>query len=100
MVQLNAVGRDAAEEAGGVHSVTDVTGFGLAGHAFEMAEGSQVTLAIDLSALPLLRDVETLVQRRHLTRASATNREYVSPGLQTEGTLDPIRLEVFYDEQT
>src|SRR5262245_5858666 len=100
MVQLNAVGRDAVVEAGGAHSVTDVTGFGLAGHAFEMAQGSGVTLAIDLSRLPLLPDVEPLVQRRHLTRASATNREYVAAGLQIEGKPDPVRLEVFYDAQT
>src|SRR5437764_14166447 len=100
MVQLNAIGRDAAVEVGGVHSVTDVTGFGLAGHAFEMAEGSGVTLAIDLSRLPRLPDVEPLVQRRHLTRASATNREYVGEGLQVEGKPDPVRLEVFFDAQT
>jgi selenide, water dikinase len=100
MVQLNAIGRDAALEVGGIHSVTDVTGFGLAGHAYEMAQGSQVTLALDLSPLPLLPGVEALVQRRHLTRASATNATYVAPGLQTEGNPDPVRLEVFYDAQT
>jgi selenide, water dikinase len=100
MVQLNSIGRDAVVEVGGAHSVTDVTGFGLAGHAYEMAQGSGVTLAIDLSRLPLLPDVEPLVQRRHLTRASATNRAYVAEGLQVEGKPDPVRLEVFYDAQT
>jgi selenide,water dikinase len=100
MVQLNALGRDALVEVGGAHAVTDVTGFGLAGHAFEMAAGSGVTLAIDLSRLPLLPDVELLVQRHHLTRASATNREYVAASLQIEGKPDPVRLEVFFDAQT
>src|SRR5215471_6999778 len=53
MIQLNDLGRDAMLAAG-AHAATDITGFGLAGHAFEMAEGSKTTLAISLSALPLL----------------------------------------------
>src|SRR4051812_43992225 len=40
MIQLNAVGRDALRATGGTHTVTDITGFGLAGHASEMAEGA------------------------------------------------------------
>ena len=52
MIQLNVIGRDAML-AVGAHSATDVTGFGLAGHAFEMAQGSGVTLVIELSKLPL-----------------------------------------------
>ncbi len=45
MIQLNRIGRDALIAVGGAHAVTDVTGFGLAGHAFEMAEGSGVSLS-------------------------------------------------------
>src|SRR5205823_15114104 len=67
--------------------------------ALPISQGSGVTLAIDLSRLPLLPDIEALVQRRHLTRASATNREYVAEGLQVEGKPDPVRLEVFFDAQ-
>ena len=100
MIQLNSLGRDAALEVGGISSVTDVTGFGLAGHSYEMALGSGVTLVLELSRLPLLPDVEPLVQRKHLTRASATNASYVAPNLQIEGKPDPVRLECFYDAQT
>src|SRR5262249_54387290 len=53
MIQLNDVGRDAMLEVG-VHSATDITGFGLAGHTYEMAEGSRTTLRIELASLPLL----------------------------------------------
>jgi selenide,water dikinase len=99
MVQLNDIGRDAMLEAG-AHSATDVTGFGLAGHAFEMAEGSGTTLVIELSRLPLLPGAEALARRPYLTRATATNSGYVAPGLRKEGKLDHTRLEFFYDPQT
>jgi selenide,water dikinase len=99
MVSLNAAGRDAMLEVG-VHSATDVTGFGLAGHAYEMAQGSGRTLVIDLAALPIFPGAEELVRRRYFTRASKTNREYVSPGLRIEGAIDPVRLEFAFDPQT
>src|SRR5439155_8103069 len=51
MVQLNDIGRDVMLEAG-AHAATDVTGFGLAGHAYEMAQGSDVTIVFELSRLP------------------------------------------------
>lgn len=101
MVQLNRLGKEACDEAGGVQALTDVTGFGLAGHSFEMAAGSGVTLAIDLARLPLLPGVEKLAaQKRFRTRASRTNAEYVAPALRLAGTVDPVRLELFYDAQT
>ncbi len=99
MVQLNDIGRDVMLEAG-AHGATDVTGFGLAGHAFEMAEGSKATLVVNLSRLPLLPGAEALAHKPYLTRASATNAGYVAAALRKEGKLDPVRLEFFYDAQT
>jgi selenide,water dikinase len=99
MIQLNDRGRDAMLEVG-AHAATDITGFGLAGHAYAMAEGSGVTLVFNLSCLPLLTGAEKLAHRPYLTRASATNASYVASGLRLEGTLDPVRLEFFYDAQT
>jgi selenide,water dikinase len=99
MVQLNAAGAGAMLDVG-VHSATDVTGFGLAGHGYEMAEGSRVTLMIELSKLPLIPGVERLVEKKYFTRASKTNREYVEPGLRIEGKVDPVRLEFVFDAQT
>jgi selenide,water dikinase len=100
MVQLNDGGQQAMAEVG-VHSATDVTGFGLAGHALEMALGSGNTIVLELGRLPLLPGVEKLaVQHRFRTRASKTNAEYVAPHLRVEGKPDPVRLEVFHDAQT
>ena len=99
MIQLNNIGRDVML-AVAAHAGTDVTGFGLAGHAREMAEGSGVTLVFHLSQLPVFAGAEALARKRYLTRASATNSAYVAPVLLKEGQVDPIRLEFFYDAQT
>jgi selenide,water dikinase len=99
MIQLNDIGRDAMI-AVGAHAATDVTGFGLAGHAYEMAEGSGTTLIFELSRLPLIPGAEALARKPFFTRASATNAAYVEKGLRIEGKPDPVRLEFFYDAQT
>jgi selenide,water dikinase len=99
MIQLNDIGRDAMIEAG-AHAATDITGFGLAGHAYEMAEGSHTTIILYLSKLPLLPGAETLAHKPYLSRASATNATYVASGLRKEGRLNPVRLEFFHDAQT
>ena len=99
MIQLNDIARDAMIAAG-AHAATDITGFGLAGHAFEMAEGSQTTLIFDLGRLPLLPGARELAHRPFLTRASATNAAYVSSGLKVDGKPDSAQLEFFYDAQT
>ncbi|MBV9124611.1 MAG: selenide, water dikinase SelD, partial [Planctomycetes bacterium] len=99
MIQLNDIGRDAMIEAG-AHAATDITGFGLAGHGYEMAQGSRTTLVFELSRLPLLPGAEGLAHRPYLTRASATNAGYVADDLQIEGRPHPVLLEFFYDAQT
>jgi selenide,water dikinase len=99
MVTLN---RTAAEvmRRHAPHSVTDVTGFGLAGHALEMALASEVTLRIDLKALPLLTGLADLVAKRFFTRASQTNKQFVAEHLKVEGTPDTTAMEAFFDAQT
>jgi selenide,water dikinase len=99
MIQLNDIGRDAMVEVE-AHAATDITGFGLAGHAFEMAEGSRVTLVLELGRLPLIKGTEGLARKPYLTRASGTNASYVAASLRMEGKPDPVRLEFFHDAQT
>jgi selenide,water dikinase len=100
MIELNAVGRDALRAAGGVHALTDVTGYGLAGHACEMAEGASLTFAIEVSKLPVIEGAEPLAVPRYYTRASKTNREFLQGRLRTEPGVDPLRLELAFDAQT
>lgn len=99
MIQLNDVGRDVMIEVG-AHAATDITGFGLAGHALEMADGSVVTLVFDLPCLPLFPGAEHIARRPYLTRASATNAAYVEHSLRIQGKPSAVRKEFFYDPQT
>jgi selenide,water dikinase len=70
--QLNSIGTELASEPA-VHAVTDVTGFGLLGHALEMARGANLALAIQWSSVPLLSAAATLVQEGCVTGASHRN---------------------------
>ncbi len=70
--QLNTPGPQLAALAG-VHALTDVTGFGLAGHALELARGANSTLQIDWARVPLLTGVRELVLQGMVTGASARN---------------------------
>src|SRR5262249_53945632 len=69
---LNRVGADLAKDTA-VHAITDVTGFGLLGHALEMARNSKVTLAIRVGDLPLLSQAAALAQKGFVTGASLRN---------------------------
>jgi selenide,water dikinase len=70
--QLNTPGI-ALAQLPGVHALTDVTGFGLAGHALEMARGAQRSIVIDWAAVPLLAGVRELAAQGMVTGASGRN---------------------------
>ena len=99
MIQLNEPGRDAAH-ATRAHAATDVTGFGLAGHAGEMAQASGVSLVINLERVPLLPGVEEVINDKNRTRASASNRSYSESLVRLEPGADPLRSEIVFDPQT
>ncbi|WP_062361881.1 selenophosphate synthetase SenC [Variovorax paradoxus] len=70
--RLNTSGPELAA-LDGVHALTDVTGFGLAGHALELARGAKLSLEIDWQQVPVLEGVRGLVQSGHVTGASGRN---------------------------
>ena len=70
--RLNTPGPELAE-LDGVHALTDVTGFGLAGHALEMARGARCELQVDWAAVPLLPGVRAMAAQGFVTGASGRN---------------------------
>ncbi len=83
-----------------VHAATDVTGFGLAGHALEMAHASGVTLEIDAGAVPLMDEALAAYRRGMTTGVNAVNRQLVEAEWRFERPLDGAEEEILVDPQT
>ena len=100
MIQLNAVGRDAVRSSGGVNALTDVTGYGLAGHASEMAEGAGLTVELEVASFPLIEGVLEVAVPRFFNRANRSNREFLEDRTRVEPTADLALAEFAFDAQT
>ena len=81
-----------------VHAVTDVTGYGLAGHGWEIAERSGVTLVVDSAALPLYPGALDIAKSGHRTGGDPRNRLYVGDHLTA--TADDAHIALCMDPQT
>ena len=98
--RLNTPGPELAA-IDGVHAMTDVTGFGLAGHALELARGAGVDVHIDWSQVPLLDGVRELAQQGHITGASARNWSGYGADVQLPASgFDAIDQALLSDPQT
>ena len=84
----------------GASACTDITGFGLLGHAYEMAKASNVTLRIDSSQVPLLPDVIELISQGMLTRGDKNNRTYVGNTVAISDNVSKEMQSALYDPQT
>ena len=83
-----------------VHAATDVSGFGLAGHALEMARGSGVLLEITASEVPIMDEALQMYQKGVSTGVNAANRELIQDVTRFEHRLPARHEEVFVDPQT
>jgi selenide, water dikinase len=95
-------GRYAAEAMRefGVKGATDVTGFALIGHAWEMACASKVTIEIDSSRVPLLGGALELAAAGMLTSGDKTNREYVGEDVEIGESVSKELRHLLFDPQT
>jgi selenide,water dikinase len=82
------------------NACTDVTGFGLLGHAYEMANGSRATINIDSKGVPLLPDVLDLISRGMLTRGDKNNRVYVGDNVRFGAHVMAEMQSALFDPQT
>jgi selenide,water dikinase len=97
--KLNTPGPDLAELPG-VHALTDVTGFGLAGHALEMARGAGVSVAIDWRHVPLLPGVAALAADGCVTGASGRNWSGYGAEVTLDAALPAVAQALLTDPQT
>ena len=83
-----------------VHAATDITGFGLAGHASKMADGSGVTLRIEESDLPLLPGALDCCREGLIPGGGRRNREFYGARVRISEEVAPEMAEIFFDPQT
>jgi len=99
MTRLNRVGALLAERAE-VHAMTDVTGFGLAGHALEMARGSDLAIRVDARRLPLLARAAEFARGGVVTGASGRNWESFEGAVTLDAGLSDEWQAIVTDPQT
>lgn len=99
---LTTLNRAAAEalRAFEVHAVTDVTGFGLAGHGLEMARAAEVTLRVDIGAVPLMAEALAAYERGMTTGVNRVNRQRVEPTWHFDASASAAQQEMMVDPQT
>lgn len=97
--KLNKPGK-ALSDLAGVHALTDVTGFGLLGHALELARGAGLGVRIDMPRVPLLPGVAELAARGFVTGASGRNWAGYGKDVQLDAAISPVQQALLTDPQT
>jgi len=100
MAALNDKASAIAVEAGGVHACTDVTGFGLLGHGYEMASGSGVTVTLWADRIPLLRDARSFAEMGIIPAGAYRNMDFVKPHFQAGDGVPLALQDLISDPQT
>lgn len=100
MSQLNSIlDLISVEEKNAIHAATDLTGFGLSGHAMQMAKSSGVSMQIEFSKLPLFSKTLQFLSEGMITKAHRTNKEYTAADIDISELSDVEALAIF-DPQT
>ena len=100
MATLNARAGQAVLQVEQVHACTEVTGFGLLGHAFEMTQEGSVTIRLHGKALPLMREAREMAEMGVIPSGAYRNQEYVRPHLTLLPGAEQVLLDLASDPQT
>lgn len=99
MRQLNKYARDIMVKYD-VHSCTDVTGFGLLGHGYEMAQGSDVTIHFMTEEIPYHKEALSMADLGMIPEGAYRNRKYASEGVSKTKKINRALEDILYDPQT
>ena len=100
MTTLNKAAMEAVKDNAAVHAATDVTGFGLVGHAREMALASEVTIAIEAGRVPLLEGALECVRQGAVPGGLKANRDFAECAVRYEGKVSEEVRTMMFDPQT
>lgn len=84
----------------GVNACTDITGFGLIGHAMEMAKGNGVGLNIEAMSVPVFEEALDLIKEGHVPGGTRSNQVYLEPDVEIKGNYDSELITLLHDAQT
>jgi len=84
----------------GANGCTDITGFGLLGHAYEMAKASNATFKLESKNVPLLPEILDLIEQKMLTRGDKNNRDYVGNTVKIRENVSKEMQSALFDPQT
>jgi selenide,water dikinase len=99
MTELNKFSKDAMMKVG-VNSCTDITGFGLLGHAFEMAEGSDVTIKFFADSIPIIEEALSLARMGIIPAGAYRNMEYIKNHVKISDSVPQETIDCMTDPQT
>ena len=99
IAMLNRAARETAQKYQ-IHGCTDVTGFGIMGHALEMAQGAGLSLIINYHTLPYFDGAVAMYEKRQTTRSNKSNREMLDGSLEIALELTRAQNELLFDPQT
>ena len=99
MSTLNRAASEAMQKIG-VHACTDITGFGLLGHSYEMAAGSEVDLKIDSSKVPLMKKVIELIEKDSIPGGAYSNMQYFGQWVDFNDSVAKANRIALFDPQT
>ena len=100
MTTLNKFGKDAIDKVGGVNSITDITGFGLLGHALEMAEGSSVTMKIYHRNVPIISKAIEYAKMGLVPAGTYSNERFIGDKVYFANDVPTEYRDILYDPQT
>lgn len=100
MAELNKSACEAMLGFDGTHGVTDITGFGLAGHSFEVAQASSVGVRFRFADIPRWTISEQLIAAGASTGVTASNAQALDGKIRITESLDPIQRSILFDPQT
>ncbi len=99
MMRLNrAIAKDM--QAAGVHAATDITGYALLGHGYEMADNSGVALRLVAEQIPILASARVYAAQGHRAGGLGRNRRYLQDKVRFRRDLDPALQDILFDPQT
>jgi selenide, water dikinase len=102
ITSMTTLNRAAAQamQAVGCHSCTDITGFGLIGHTYEMAEGSKVCVELYADAVPLFTGAKEYAAMGLIPAGAYANREAMATHVRKDDQIPEVVQDLFYDPQT